>query len=405
MSRFKAIIFHIRISMGHERAAEALSAAFARRLGADAEVHLVEAMEFSSGWLAPAVCRTYLSMVKYAPAVWDYLYDDPKAPRTGDPFLRQAARFSRKKFMDLMSDTRPDAVVCTQAIPAWILSHLKSRGYRTSPGMSAPTYASVTDYSIHRYWPSQGIDGYFVPSSRESARLAEMGVPAEKIRSTGIPIHPEMADPVPAAELESARARLGMVSGRPTVLLMGGSRGFGLTANVMRELERLPIPLNILAPAGTNPRVFQAMRQWSAESNHRVISMEYTSDIRTLYALSDLAITKPGGLTLAECLAVGLPMVIQHALPGQERHNLDYIRREGLGEIGLDAVDVAGRVQALLMDPARRANLRARMKSHAQPDAAFSIVDHLLGNHPSRSDRPFPPAGESPAPVLISRGH
>lgn len=71
-------------------------------------------------------------------------------------------------------------------------------------------------------------------------------------------------------------------------------------------------------------------------------------------------------------------MVIQHSLPGQERHNLEFVRRAGLGEIGTDARDVVSRVSSLLMNPSRLAYLRARLKTHARPEAAFEIVDYLL---------------------------
>lgn len=402
----RVLIFHIRVSMGHERAAQALAAAFKRRGIPD--IRLVEAIGQSSGWMAPAVCQSYMSIVKYVPALWDFLYDDPRATAAAERLLRFWTRRSRSNFLRIMADVRPHLVICTQALPARILAKLKEWGDGREPGMDAPVFAAVTDFSIHRYWAADEIDGYFLPGDGERRTLMSMGVPSEKISCTGIPIPPEMADPVSEADLSLARRAFGLHDGRPTLLLMGGSRGVGLKADLMRELEHLPYAVNILAPAGTNAAALEVLRRWSATSRHRVVPLEYRPDIRMLYALADIAITKPGGLTLAECLAVGLPMVIQHALPGQEQHNLEYVRRANFAEIGANPADVVARVNALLMDPARLQHLRLRLKSNSRPDAAFAIVDQLLQKFsclPARPESAAATAATLPQTLCPSPGH
>lgn len=383
----RVLIFHIRVSMGHERAAQALAAAFKTRRQDKVDVRLVEALGYSSGWLAPVVCRSYMSIVKFVPALWDFLYDDPHAEGAADRLLRYWTWRSRKNFLDLMAEFRPHLVVCTQALPARILATLKKWGDAQAPGMGAPIFAVVTDFGIHRYWADDRIDGYFVPGVDESRKLVSMGVRPDKIVSTGIPIPPKIADPLSEIDLLRAKESFGLRDGRPTVLLMGGSRGIGLKSDLMEELEHLPFEINILASAGTNPDALQAFRGWSTRSKHRVVPLEYRPDIRLLYGLSDVAITKPGGLTLAECMAVGLPMIVQHALPGQERHNLEFVRKADLAEFGSDSPDVVARLRELLLDPARRARLRLQLKSVARPDAAFSIVDYLLQRISTPSER------------------
>jgi processive 1,2-diacylglycerol beta-glucosyltransferase len=46
-------------------------------------------------------------------------------------------------------------------------------------------------------------------------------------------------------------------------------------------------------------------------------------------AAADCLIGKPGGLTISEALARGLPMVIVNPIPGQEERNADYLLEEG----------------------------------------------------------------------------
>lgn len=381
----RVLIFHIRISMGHERAAQSVSEALQRRCHGRVHVRLADAIVHTPRKIATAACRSYLSIVKYASPLWDFLYDHPLAEKMGAPLLAYWTRRCRSEFLRLMSEFRPDAVVCTQALPARILANLKAWGDGDQPGMDAPIFAVATDFGLHRYWASPGIDRYFLPTREEISRLVTMGVSRDRIECSGIPIHPDMADDVAEPVKEDVRRRLNLIDGRPTVLLMGGSRGMGLERELLREMEFLPSPVNVIALAGTNTATNEDLRRWSVSSRHNVVPLEYTTDIRTLYAISDLAITKPGGLTLAECMAVGLPMVIQHALPGQERHNLEFLRRSGLGDMGADAADVVSRVHGLLTDPRQLEYIRLRLKSYARPDAAFIVADHVMERiHSSR---------------------
>ena len=54
-------------------------------------------------------------------------------------------------------------------------------------------------------------------------------------------------------------------------------------------------------------------------------------------AAADLAITKPGGLTTSECLAMGLPMIVISPIPGQEERNADFLLEDGAALKAIDA--------------------------------------------------------------------
>ena len=44
-------------------------------------------------------------------------------------------------------------------------------------------------------------------------------------------------------------------------------------------------------------------------------------------SISDLVVTKPGGLTTTESLASGLPIVVINPIPGQEEENATYLEK------------------------------------------------------------------------------
>ena len=46
-------------------------------------------------------------------------------------------------------------------------------------------------------------------------------------------------------------------------------------------------------------------------------------------AISDLVITKPGGLTVSESLASNLPLIVINPIPGQEEENAEFLESSG----------------------------------------------------------------------------
>jgi processive 1,2-diacylglycerol beta-glucosyltransferase len=99
-------------------------------------------------------------------------------------------------------------------------------------------------------------------------------------------------------------------------------------------------------------------------------------------AVSDLFIGKPGGLTLSEAMASALPMVLVNPIPSQEEINAASVLEQGVAVSPTDVVTLPHKVDLLLRDPQRLAGMRHRMKQLAQPRAAYTILETLLGAPP-----------------------
>ena len=96
-------------------------------------------------------------------------------------------------------------------------------------------------------------------------------------------------------------------------------------------------------------------------------------------ACADLVVTKPGGLTTSECLAMGLPMIANAPIPGQEEHNADYLLEQGVELKAFDAVTLEYRIRYLLEHPAKFEDMRAKAKALGRPHAARQVLDIVLG--------------------------
>lgn len=373
----RILLFHIRISTGHERAAQALAGEI-QAMHPGADVRLIEALQLSSGRATPLICRSYMAAIRHFPKLWELLYDRGSAAQAFtfslmDYYLRTA----RARYLDLIADFKPDVMICTQAIPANILARLKQEEPQLE-ALRAPLYGVATDMTVHRYWASPQMAGYFVYGEQATRRLLELGVPNERICDSGIPIDTRLLKPLSSEERAEKISELRLEPDRLTVLLLGGSRGLGLTDDLYNTIETISDRLNLLVPSGLDSAVYGSIVEWASKSRHNVVPFGYTSDMRTLYHLADIVVTKPGGLSLAEVMAIGRPMVIQKSLPGQETRNLRFVRKHGVGLIALTSAELVASLTRLIRDPDARMELLARQAETARPHAAREIVRKIL---------------------------
>jgi processive 1,2-diacylglycerol beta-glucosyltransferase len=95
-------------------------------------------------------------------------------------------------------------------------------------------------------------------------------------------------------------------------------------------------------------------------------------------AAADLVVSKPGGLTTSETLARGAVMVIVNPIPGQEARNSDFLLESGAAVKVNNIATLAYKIDSLLEDPKRLAQLRANVAGLARPRAAYEVVERSL---------------------------
>ncbi|MGH9594347.1 MAG: glycosyltransferase [Bryobacteraceae bacterium] len=110
----------------------------------------------------------------------------------------------------------------------------------------------------------------------------------------------------------------------------------------------------------------------------------YTDQMHRWMKMSDLFIGKPGGLTTAESMASGLPMIIVAPIPGQEERNSDHLLEKGIALKCNEFTTLAYKLDLLLNRPEQLAAMREKALALSRPHAAETIVDSLL-NQPAET--------------------
>src|SRR5205807_10391494 len=156
-----------------------------------------------------------------------------------------------------------------------------------------------------------------------------------------------------------------------------GGAGVGPIEEAYRAILEINIPLDIVVAAGRNADARQHLEAIPSR-HHRARILGFTNQIHELMAVADLVVTKPGGLTTAESLASGLPLVVVYPVPGQEERNSDYLLENGAAIKINHIPTLALKVNEVLRDPAWLTQLKANARRLGRPRATFEIVERSL---------------------------
>lgn len=369
----KIVVLSVSAGAGHVRAAEALVAtAKLHHPGVEA-VH-IDVMELVPKLFRKIYAEKYVDVVNRHPALWGYLYHTADKQRD-DSIITRVRRVIEKLntrgLVKRLEDMQPDAVICTHFLPAQILSRMIAK-----KKWSTPVWTVVTDFDVHALWVHQRLTGYCAAAEEIAWRMRERGLADTRIEVTGIPIMPVFAE---QRSREVCAKEAGIDPKRTTLLVMSGGLGVGAIDQLCERILTIPGDHQMLALAGKNAALLDKLKAIAAKYPGRFFPQGFTRTIERLMTCADLAVTKPGGLTTSECLAVGLPMLVVSPIPGQEERNTDYLLEAGAALKAHDLAGVDYRVRQLLAEPKRLAAMRERARGIATPQAAQTVLRHVLG--------------------------
>jgi len=372
----RVLLMYITRVSGHRQATLSIQKAL-KDLNPAVIAPLVNGFGYTYPLLDKVVHRTYMSVIKRTPKVWDYLYDNPSIVKKSAPVKKYLHRTSHKKIERLFEKHHPDTVVCTQAFPCGMVAD-----YKQEKKLNFRLIAVLTDYAPHSFWLNNGVDYYIVPSLDAKERFIKKGVPEDMIKVYGIPIRPKFAvqlDRRPIAE------RLGVDLRTPVALIMGGGQGLGPIKSVVRSLMHVRMPIQLIVLTGVNKKLVRWLKKESEaltrqpdKRDKKLLFYEFANNVDELMELATLIISKPGGMTTSEALSKGLPMVIVNPLPGQEMRNTDFLLKKGIG-IRIDKTsDIGEEVELLLKSPDRLMAMSKAAYASGKPHAALDIAKLIL---------------------------
>ena len=362
---------------GHYAAAVAVDEAV-RRQDSRVESMLLDSFSHANPVLSKVTLKAYLAALKTAPEIWEWMYDNPEFKVRTAKIRDLLNRGNSRKLAKILAEFRPDVVVCTQAFACGVLASWKERTGNRRPAL----VGVLTDFVAHRYWAHPQVDLYIAPNDATKGTLVSQGVSPERVRVNGIPVNDRY---VRMANRDAVYESLGFKPGLPLILLMGGSLGLGPMKSVIRKLDKLPQPFYIVAITGKNEELKERLERKGQKLRHQTRIFGFVENVHELMDAAELVVTKPGGITTAECLVKRLPMIIINPIPGQEAKNTVFLLSHGVAVQAEDARAVRLFVDEFLRNPERLRHMREAARTLGRPrsaeDAARDILN-LFANKP-----------------------
>ncbi|QSR89064.1 MGDG synthase family glycosyltransferase [Methylacidiphilum caldifontis] len=368
--KIRVLILSTSAGTGHIRAAEALEKVFFEdsRVG---QVECVDALKYTNKIFRDFYSKLYIQLVDTAPTFLGWWYRTTDEPWKTDKMRFMLDRLNTQPLIDFISAYSPHVTVCTHFLPAEIISYLISQ-----KKIDCRLSIVVTDFHCHAMWLCRVFHRYFVANEESKIHLINLGIPAERIVFSGIPIDPVFK---PSKNKKEQKKNMGFDPETPVILVSAGALSVSPVEVILESLETLKMPLQIVVVCGKNVQMEEKIRiQASKLSNHSIQVYGFTTEMHKFMDVADILIGKPGGLTASEAMAMGLPMIIISPIPGQEEFNSDFLLEKGVAIKCNEFTTLAYKVHYLLSHPHILKQMQKNALKQGKADAAYTIVKILL---------------------------
>jgi len=351
MRKKRVLLLSEGFGSGHTQAAYALAVGL-RQLDPGVQTRVIELGKFLNPVLGPLIVSAYRKTVSKQPKLVGMMYRT-NYKKSLNRFTQLALhRVFYTQTSQVITQLKPDLIVCTHPVPNAVVGRLKRLG------LDVPLYTLITDYDAHGTWTNDEVTKYLVSTPIVRDRLmAQHHVPPERIEITGIPVHPSFWTTHDRTEIQRQFGLKPM----PTVLVMGG--GWGLLSeddSLFEYMTTYRDRVQLIICVGSNDKIKEQMEADPAFNHPNIKILGFTREVSKLMDVSDLLVTKPGGMTVTEGLSKGIPMLFYEPIPGQEEENCEYFVQNGFGEM-LRSEETIDRWFRLIQEPQTAASRRSAL--------------------------------------------
>lgn len=349
------ILYTAALGYGHKRSAQAIEKSL-RLLYKDIEVTTLNALYESTTNLERILKYVRLSLLKTIPAVLRLLYKyENSILKVLMPLEILVYSYYKRKFSIILKKYNPDIIVCTHAFPCTAISKLK---------INVPLVYVVTDFDLMSYHLRTNADIILVPNKEIEERMSHLN---KKIFITGVPIDPEFS----VKKDKHVLRRKYKISDKTTILILGGGAGLGYYEKIINAIKN---DFEIMISVGNNKNLKENLEKRFPGIN----VFEYTENIDEVYRIADIVVTKPGGLTSSELLAIRHPLIITNPLPGIEEKNTAYLISKDVAINVKSPAYLKQIIYSLIKDNKRLMLMKSNASVLANPESALKAAKIIM---------------------------
>lgn len=365
------IVFTVSIGQGHNQAAKALKEELLTQ--GFQRVHIIDTFRFIHPLLHTSITYLYKFVIRYHPSLWTSIFKQLDLTSSFYRYYEHALRFLSKNIEREIIEKRPPFIISTHPSATWLIATVKEKN-----NLSIPLHSVITDFRLHPTYVHRHVTSYFTIDDEAKQFARSLGLNPSYFHQTGIPFP---TTPPTLEERMLFRKKLEIKEDEFIITISGGSLGLSNYHAILDELEQLDEPLTIFCMTGHNECMSRKLKRY--RSKHQLNIISYTDQFVHYLAVSDVIITKAGGLTLSEALACEIPVILYEPLPGHEQLNAQLAVHWGIAIHAHHRQQLKTCVKQILQDDCLKRKMILCARRYKKVNAAKQIVNKIIYRPPS----------------------
>lgn len=378
------LLFYASYGSGHLSAATAIEQ-YIRENYPDAKTLKIDCVEYINKSINKISTSAYKSIILKTPMLWGQVYKLLKNDTILD-ITQFSNRFMAKKIFTLFEDFEPDLVISCHPLGGQITSFLKSHK-KTNCKLATV----MTDFASHKQWliGKDYTDYFFVSNIEMKTSLISEGIYPNKIYVSGIPISPNFYKNY---DKENIYKSLNIEKNKKNIIFFGGgSLGLSSSSNIQAILTSLLQATDeshqIIIISGKNQKLYNDFQKTINNTYHKsqIKLIDFTTELPELLPITSFVITKPGGLTITECISTNVPIILINPIPGQEKENAQYIADNKMGIWIKTTKPTSEYFQEIFNDTKLIEEIKENQKKYSHINSTKNICDILINENKSEN--------------------
>jgi len=367
--RRKILIVYASAGVGHKKAAESIYEVL-KENNKDDEIYLEDILNYTSRLFRFLYSDVYIFLIKYLKDLWGFLFYLSNSKiflPIFESFKALAEISNTKKFQCLLIKEGFNLVISTHFSSSYIVGYLKK-----AKRIKTKLLTVVTDYRAHSVWFVKESDYFIVADDRTKIDLIKGNINEDKIKILGIPVGIEFST---CKDKNLIRDKLGIKSKKLTIMIMGGGAGIGPYEYLLRRFSPYKDMVNLLFICGYDSRLYNSLTFICKETDAPFKVYGYVNNVDELMEISDIIVTKAGGITLTESLVKRLPMLVISPIPGQEGLNSKLMEELGVMKVVNNKKEAYDFLKGLIDNPGILLRMRNNISKIVKPEAVKEVAD------------------------------
>ncbi len=303
--------------------------------------------------------KMYYGLTENYPTVYNTIYGIKRTHKNNiiDGIICNA---HYKKLYNFILNKSPKIIISTFPLCSCLVSKIKKEY-----GLETNLVTVITDVVDSWEWIYDETNMYLVPSNDIKERLMEKGIDSEKIIATGIPVKKDFFNKNPNYVIKDK-----------LLIIASGMGVDDISEDMVKKLSN-SCPLKKIIVTGRNEKLYKKLSCIETDNNQIKI-LGFVNNLDKLMDESVLIITKPGGVTVFEAICKELPLIIIDSSIGQEKGNVDYIKRNNIGIVIEDIHELPEVINKYINNPKQAEQIHNNIINIKRNLKFNEVADYIL---------------------------